>query len=297
MKLSTKKKILQGLQIAGGVIMLGALITSIAFPFTLPAALPIAALIKTSFYAGLIGSGVASAGFGVMMVAVKVEENLVIRGNLIDAAARGDIEHLKVCLNDGQDVNMIDDNGNTALIKAAENGCKEIVSLLIEHNADRLIQNNQHKTAYDVAILEAKQFFDDEKRLQHVTNFDVPAAGFLQASAPPANILLATPPANLLQASAPISIVIATPPSLIELSRVSQLQIEGEGEIKQIEGLPEAALSTPGKNPVVVRPSTPVAVSALSMFNVNDLPSVPKKALPNHQTQQQESKRRQISMQ
>lgn len=51
----------------------------------------------------------------------------------------------------GANINAKDSDGNTPLHIAAQHGYKDIVDLLLANNADTLIQNNQRKTAFDLA--------------------------------------------------------------------------------------------------------------------------------------------------
>jgi uncharacterized protein len=55
---------------------------------------------------------------------------------LIAAAKKGDLEHVRKLLDEGDDVNAENDNGETALLYAALKGNLEMVKLLIEREAD-----------------------------------------------------------------------------------------------------------------------------------------------------------------
>ena len=55
---------------------------------------------------------------------------------LIDAARRGQLDHVRKSLNTGADANCTDKTGRTPLIRAAGEGHIEIVRVLIEHRAD-----------------------------------------------------------------------------------------------------------------------------------------------------------------
>ena len=55
---------------------------------------------------------------------------------LIDAARRGQLDHVRKSLNTGADANCTDKTGRTPLIRAAGEGYIEIVQVLIQHQAD-----------------------------------------------------------------------------------------------------------------------------------------------------------------
>ena len=52
-------------------------------------------------------------------------------------------------LNAGADVNKKDDNGNTPLHIAVDTGKLDTIKALLEHNPDKTIENNYHKTPLD----------------------------------------------------------------------------------------------------------------------------------------------------
>ncbi len=64
--------------------------------------------------------------------------NPVFSGEIHDAAAKGDLEKVKVLLkgNPGTDVNAKDNEGRTPLHAAAYNGHKDVVQLLLANKAD-----------------------------------------------------------------------------------------------------------------------------------------------------------------
>lgn len=67
--------------------------------------------------------------------------------NLLRASAKGDLESVKKLLNDGEDVNITDMQGRTALIEAAWSGKENVVKLLVEKKADVNIADNSGYTA------------------------------------------------------------------------------------------------------------------------------------------------------
>lgn len=79
---------------------------------------------------------------------------------LIVAAEVGDCSLVNKCLHAGIDVNIQDNEGNTAVMKAAESGHIEIVKHLITFGADVTLQNNEGNTALIKAL---KNYSDQEK--------------------------------------------------------------------------------------------------------------------------------------
>ena len=51
------------------------------------------------------------------------------------------------------DINCRDVVGNTALHYAAQSGLKQCVEFLVAHEADLFVENNEGKTACDLAVL------------------------------------------------------------------------------------------------------------------------------------------------
>lgn len=73
----------------------------------------------------------------------------------ISAARRGDLETVQDLLDDQPSVvNITDDNGYTALLRASENGFSQIVTVLIAAGADvNAVDNIVHDTALVRAVL------------------------------------------------------------------------------------------------------------------------------------------------
>ena len=70
---------------------------------------------------------------------------------LIAAAISGNIAELKSQINAGTDINLKDNNGQTALMHAAYKGNVAIVQLLLENNADPNIEDKDNWTAFRYA--------------------------------------------------------------------------------------------------------------------------------------------------
>jgi len=67
------------------------------------------------------------------------------RNGLLIATLRGHIEVVKVLLKYKIDMNAYDNDGNTALHFAAENGYKEIINFLLE-NKCKILKNKEGQT-------------------------------------------------------------------------------------------------------------------------------------------------------
>lgn len=70
---------------------------------------------------------------------------------LIAAAINNNISELKSQINAGTDINLKDNNGQTALMHAAYKGNVAMVKLLLENNADPNIEDNDSWTAFKYA--------------------------------------------------------------------------------------------------------------------------------------------------
>ena len=64
---------------------------------------------------------------------------------------KGDLVKVQRLLDDGVNVDLPNENGNTALILASLKGHLPIVKALLEKHAKTDVQNDQNKTALDVA--------------------------------------------------------------------------------------------------------------------------------------------------
>jgi ankyrin repeat protein len=86
---------------------------------------------------------------------------------LIPAVISGNIAELKSQINAGIDINLKDNNGQTALMYAAYKGNVAIVKLLLENNADPNIEDNDNWVAFKYAEIFSKT--DVAKLLRDVT--------------------------------------------------------------------------------------------------------------------------------
>lgn len=77
---------------------------------------------------------------------------LKYRNALIKAAALSDIEALNFILANIKDINIYDNDKNTALHYAAKLGLFEVTNLLLQHNVELNIKNLDGKTPLDLAI-------------------------------------------------------------------------------------------------------------------------------------------------
>jgi len=63
----------------------------------------------------------------------------------------GNLGKVKIALNNGADINAVDEYGYSALHSAAEDGNLEIVKLLVEHGANVNLRTHDGKTAAEIA--------------------------------------------------------------------------------------------------------------------------------------------------
>ncbi len=70
---------------------------------------------------------------------------------LVTAAYEGEYELVKRLVAKGADVNVTNENGETAVIVAAESGYDAIIEFLITHKANVNIKDNDGDTALDIA--------------------------------------------------------------------------------------------------------------------------------------------------
>ena len=73
---------------------------------------------------------------------------------LMIASCKGNLEIVKLLVDNGADVNIKSDIGNTALMFASEYGQLDIVKYLVEKGADINIKNEDGNTALDWAATE-----------------------------------------------------------------------------------------------------------------------------------------------
>jgi ankyrin repeat protein len=62
------------------------------------------------------------------------------------------IQAIQICLDHGVDINAFNNNGQTALHRAAQRGADQIVKFLAEHGA-KLDMKEQNRTPVDMALL------------------------------------------------------------------------------------------------------------------------------------------------
>ena len=77
------------------------------------------------------------------------------------ASYEGRVEHVKLLLRSGADINRRDVYGRTALHGASWSGKKDVVEVLLEYGADVSIKNNNGETARDDAIQNGKRTIVD----------------------------------------------------------------------------------------------------------------------------------------
>ncbi|KAG7325225.1 hypothetical protein KOW79_011541 [Hemibagrus wyckioides] len=77
---------------------------------------------------------------------------LLIGYLILNTKQRQHVQLLEMVLNSKADINAVDYKGNTALHYACQCKSHKLVPLLLEANADTLIQNNDGETPLDIAI-------------------------------------------------------------------------------------------------------------------------------------------------
>ena len=75
-----------------------------------------------------------------------------IESSFVECAKKGDIEAVKLFLDEGMDVNAVNQRGQTALIRAAEYQRTDVVTLLLEKGADVEFIGERHQRT---ALMEA----------------------------------------------------------------------------------------------------------------------------------------------
>lgn len=73
------------------------------------------------------------------------------------ASVRGNIDEMKILLDNGADINAIGEHGYTALHNAVEQGNINTVKFLLEQNIDTTIKNINHLTAKELAQITNNQ--------------------------------------------------------------------------------------------------------------------------------------------
>ena len=72
--------------------------------------------------------------------------------SFVDCAKKGDLEAAKLFLTEGMDINVQNERGQTALMRAAEYQRAEVVTLLLENGADVNVKSNRNRRT---AMMEA----------------------------------------------------------------------------------------------------------------------------------------------
>jgi len=80
------------------------------------------------------------------------DRNSLGRCPLVEAAKTGCLEAVKMLVEAGFNLNVMDCNGKTALMGAALHGYYEVVKYLLEKGADPTILNKQGHGAYTIAV-------------------------------------------------------------------------------------------------------------------------------------------------
>ena len=70
-----------------------------------------------------------------------------------------DIKSVKNYINSGYDLNIKNNEGETALIIASRNNNREIIELLLNYHADEFILNDNNDSFYDYLNDEDKKYF------------------------------------------------------------------------------------------------------------------------------------------
>lgn len=95
-------------------------------------------------------------GYAVVTVlAIFVGVTQVDAALIHDAAARNNVQVIEELIRNGEDINLKDEYGDTALIKAAEGGCSRVVNILLDQGkaVDINAQNNSGHTALMKAVV------------------------------------------------------------------------------------------------------------------------------------------------
>jgi len=97
--------------------------------------------------------GIVSKGIYEVMYETTAEERK-LTSKLSDAAKKGKLARIEELLDEGADVNMMDENWYTPLHYASKYGHLEAVKLLIEKGADVMAMDGGHRTPLDWTINE-----------------------------------------------------------------------------------------------------------------------------------------------
>lgn len=82
--------------------------------------------------------------------------------SLQEAAATGNLKQVRELIDNGANVNLRDEEGETALMWASWNDHLDIVKLLLEKGADANVKSSQGRTAFTLAVLQrsSKEIID-----------------------------------------------------------------------------------------------------------------------------------------
>lgn len=83
----------------------------------------------------------------------QLQNSLLHRTNFVESAEGGDLETVSRYLKLGIDANTKDSKEATALMGATLNGHKKIVDLLLQHQADPSIKDQNGFSAFDYALI------------------------------------------------------------------------------------------------------------------------------------------------
>ena len=81
--------------------------------------------------------------------------------DLIEAAKDGNLEVLELLLQQGANIDIQNNNGNTALIWAARNDRLEVVKLLLQQGANPDLRDNHGSTFFDYLSQDNKKEFEE----------------------------------------------------------------------------------------------------------------------------------------
>lgn len=103
------------------------------------------------------------------------------------AAARGDVNFVKACLQAGTPVNTQEGNGWTALHAAANKDQGQVMQILLRYDADPSVRDTSGRTALDHAT-SAKRTNAISVLKQHAAQPAMPISGLNGAGVPPRNL-------------------------------------------------------------------------------------------------------------
>lgn len=89
---------------------------------------------------------------------------------LTATSKQSNVDHVRLLIQAGSDLNAVDIKGNTALLKACALGREDIAVLLIEHGADICMRNEDNQNVVDHALKHCPQIMD--KLLLSIANLN-----------------------------------------------------------------------------------------------------------------------------